>query len=60
MVYDNSRDVYLTGRFTTSNLKVGHYTFESVNEEKKLIEISTDYLDIDRREMSWKIKWEKL
>lgn len=60
MVYDNSRDVYLTGRLTKSNLKVGHYTFESVNEEKKLIEISTDYLDIDRREMSWKIKWEKL
>ncbi|MEL0644589.1 DUF6575 domain-containing protein [Olleya sp. Ti.3.14] len=60
LVYDNSRDVYLTGRFTALNLKTGHYTFESVSEEQKLIEISTGYLDSDRREMSWKIKWEKL
>lgn len=61
LVYDNSRDVYLTGRFTALNLKTGHYTFESVNnEEQNLIEISTGYLDSDRREMSWKIKWEKL
>lgn len=60
LVYDNSKDVYLTGRFTALNLKTGHYTFESVNDDQKLIEISTGYLDNDRRKMSWEIKWEKL
>ncbi|TDN79359.1 hypothetical protein DET49_13822 [Salegentibacter sp. 24] len=58
--YDNSRDLYLTGRFTALNLKTGHYNFESVSKDEKLIETSSGYLDADRKEMSWKIKWEKL
>jgi hypothetical protein len=49
----------LTGRFTALNLKTGHYSFESVSKDEKLIETSSGYLDADRREISWKIKWEK-
>jgi hypothetical protein len=57
--FTNSRDIYLTGRFTALNLKTGHYSFESVSKDEKLIETSSGYLDADRREISWKIKWEK-
>lgn len=58
--YDNSHDIYLTGRFTALHLKTGHYQFETVSEEQKLVEISSGYLDSDRKEMAWKIKWDKL
>ena len=58
--YDESKDIYLTGRFTALNLKTGHYNFETVSKEDKLAENSSGYLDQDRKEMSWQIKWNKL
>lgn len=60
MVYDNSNDVYLTGRFTALHLKTGHYQFETVSQDQKIVEVSNGYLDIDRKEVAWKIKWDKL
>lgn len=59
LVYDDSTDIYVTGRFTALHLKTGHYQFESVNENQ-VIEVSNGYLDADRKEVAWKIKWNKL
>lgn len=58
--YDNSRDLHLTGRFTALHLKTGHYQFETFSENQKIVEISSGYLDSDRKEMAWTIKWDKL
>ncbi len=58
--YDNSRDIHLTGRFISLHLKTGHYQFETLSENQNLVEISSGYLDNDRKEMAYKIKWEKL
>lgn len=58
--FDNSRDLYLTGRFTALNLKTGHYNFETINKEEDSIETSSGYLDQERKEFSWQINWNKL
>lgn len=55
--YDEEFPIELVGRFTSLNLKTGHYSFETVIEGN---EMSSGYLDDVRKEMSWKIKWDKL
>ncbi len=50
-------EVKITGRFTALNLKTGHYDFEDFEDETNK---SKGYLDSERLEVAFKIKWDKI
>lgn len=54
--FSESNDIKITGKFTALNLKTGHYEFEDFEDETNR---SKGYLDSDRLEMAYKIKWDK-
>jgi hypothetical protein len=54
--FSDTDDIKITGRFTALNLKTGHYEFEDFEDETNR---SKGYLDNDRLEMAYRIKWDK-
>lgn len=50
-------DIKCSGRFTALNLNTGSYRFAIYDDENKEVGYSIGYLDNDRREMAFKIKW---
>lgn len=54
--FSDTDDIKITGRFTALNLKTGHYEFEDFEDETNR---SKGYLDSDRLEVAYKIKWDK-
>jgi hypothetical protein len=54
--FSDTADTKITGRFTALNLKTGHYEFEDFEDETNK---SKGYLDSDRLQMAFQIKWEK-
>ncbi len=55
--FSDTDDVNIRGRFTALNLKTGHYELEDFEDETNR---SKGYLDSDRLEMAYKIKWDKI
>lgn len=55
--FSGTVDTKITGRFTALNLKTGHYEFEDFEDEANN---SKGYLDKDRLEMAFQIKWDKI
>jgi len=53
--FENSEDIKITGRFIALNLKLGSYSFQSIDDDVH----STGHLDKDRQEMAYMIAFNK-
>ena len=55
--FSDTNEIKITGKFTSLNLKTGHYEFEDFNDDS---ERSKGYLDNDRLQMAFQIEWNKI